>query len=402
MTLNVDCLGGGALASIVALPSYVIIFGLGQWAYLVPACVLTTIAVFKLSRYRGVRVSSWAQVYISLVCLWSFILMCTVYWTTSTYEYIYDFFRLALSLHLLVICLYVLNDVVYRWFLRIIVVVGLCTGIYVVHMYIYAGDLGGYAIPLLDYYLPISRLIAVAAVGCIAWWLTTSESKVAKGFSSVFLLAALALSLGRGALLSAVVISFLVGLYVLVTKPARKQSVEIFMRDFMTRVAKVGLVTLLPALTFYLALNVERTAQRFERMLTGGDGMLDTRRPIWEKAAEAIADSPIVGYGLSSSGNIVQHAHTHNMFMQVWIDGGVISVLLLAFIVATPFSLYLYRYGFRWCSSSKAIPALAMFLFLVMEYSKSMNIYRGRALFLIGLIAVWAVHTSEEHAIEEK
>lgn len=86
--------------------------------------------------------------------------------------------------------------------------------------------------------------------------------------------------------------------------------------------------------------------------------------------------------------------YPHNLFLQAWLDGGIVAFLLLFGLVLFPFLLALWHLFAGHLQSNAWIPGLGLFLFLVLEYSKSINFYSGRLLFVMGIVAVWGVCTA--------
>jgi hypothetical protein len=79
------------------------------------------------------------------------------------------------------------------------------------------------------------------------------------------------------------------------------------------------------------------------------------------------------------------------LFLQAWLDGGVVAVLLLFGLVLFPFALVVWHLSAGRLQSNAWIPGLGLFLFLVLEYSKSINFYAARLLLVLGIAAVWGI-----------
>lgn len=84
------------------------------------------------------------------------------------------------------------------------------------------------------------------------------------------------------------------------------------------------------------------TFKRLLTLLSGKDISVNTRWDIWSAVAEMIKEKPFWGYGtgfdnvrsmLHGIYNIKQ-PHAHNIFLEVWLENGIIGVILLAAIFA--------------------------------------------------------------------
>lgn len=82
------------------------------------------------------------------------------------------------------------------------------------------------------------------------------------------------------------------------------------------------------------------TFKRLLTLLSGKDISVNTRWDIWSAVADMIKDKPFFGYGtgfqnvrsmLHGVYNIKQ-PHAHNIFLETWLENGIIGVLLLAAI----------------------------------------------------------------------
>ena len=142
-----------------------------------------------------------------------------------------------------------------------------------------------------------------------------------------------------------------------------------------------------------MALQVGRTKARLLRMLSGNELEEGGRGAMWREALGYIQDSPFLGYGLSSNGLLVsgtEVAHPHNMFLQVWLDGGALAVITLLLILMVPVFSFLRNLGGAGrINEALLFPFVGMFFFLFLEYSKSGNFYTARGLFIFALCVVF-------------
>lgn len=114
---------------------------------------------------------------------------------------------------------------------------------------------------------------------------------------------------------------------------------------------------------------------------------------MWAAAWESISKSPVMGYGLGSSGVMsgrVEGLYPHNLFLQAWVDGGLIGFLLLATLIFIPISLMLRRL-ITANQYDLWLPYGCMILFLIAEYMKSYSLYTGRVLFLSSVLLMIAL-----------
>jgi O-antigen ligase len=149
------------------------------------------------------------------------------------------------------------------------------------------------------------------------------------------------------------------------------------------------LIIPLCGLMMWGALRVERTHARLMRMVDvvreleeGGRGSLMTN------AWHHIREKPLIGYGLGSHGlksGSREDTHPHNMFLQIWLDAGIAAVILLAIIIVWPLmkAISVLRSN---PPDHILLSVTGIYVFLVLQYSKSGDFYLSRELFLIGLL----------------
>lgn len=82
------------------------------------------------------------------------------------------------------------------------------------------------------------------------------------------------------------------------------------------------------------------TVKRLLTLMSSKDISVNTRKLLWDAVGDMIADKPIIGYGtgfdnvrqmLHNTYNIKQ-PHAHNIFLEAWVEHGIIGPLLLAAI----------------------------------------------------------------------
>jgi O-antigen ligase len=275
-------------------------------------------------------------------------------------------------------------------------IVGAGVAVMVFVRYARAGSLRGYG-DVLSQYLVVARVLGLGTVAASLQLLTARKRPAYLWILAILLLGALAMSLGRGALLSTLGIIFLTGVFLSTQMATRRETIWVWLGSRLKKISlSLGVFTLI-GFAIFLAFQVERTAHRLRRMFSGNELRAGGRGELWVTSIENITAAPVFGYGLGSSG-VMAGAHEgyypHNLFLQVWLDGGVIAFLMLFGVVAFPFLLalwYLMNGRFR---SRTWVLYLGLFLFLVLEYSKSINFYAGRLLLVISIVAVWAVYSA--------
>jgi O-antigen ligase len=160
------------------------------------------------------------------------------------------------------------------------------------------------------------------------------------------------------------------------------------------------LLLLIPlcGLMMWGALRVERTQSRLIRMVdvvreleAGGRGEL------MANAWHHIREKPLIGYGLGSHGlksGSREDTHPHNMFLQIWLDAGIVAVISLAIIIVWPLMKAIFV---LWSNPPNHIllSIAGIYSFLVLEHSKSGDFYLGRDLFLIALLLLVAITTKD-------
>ncbi len=79
------------------------------------------------------------------------------------------------------------------------------------------------------------------------------------------------------------------------------------------------------------------TVKRLFTLLSGKDISVNTRKAIWDGIFDMIGDKPILGYGTGFDNvrqmlhNVynVKQPHAHNIFLEAWVENGILGVLLL-------------------------------------------------------------------------
>jgi len=281
-----------------------------------------------------------------------------------------------------------------RKLISVFCLVGLCIAIFVFVGYARAGSLQGYGELIHSNYLVVARVLGLGAVAASLRLLTARKRPKYLWFVAFVSLVALAMSLARGALLSTLGILLVTGFFLSTRMSIRRETIWTWLSSRLKKASVgLGIFALIGGIVF-VALQVERTARRLRRLFSGNELEAGGRGALWMTSIENIVQTPVSGYGLGASG-IMAGAHEghypHNLFLQVWLDGGIVAFLLLLGLVAFPFLLALWYLVKGRLPTNQWIVYLGLFLFLVLEYSKSINFYSGRFLLVMGMIAVWGV-----------
>lgn len=258
--------------------------------------------------------------------------------------------------------------------------------------YLEAGDLSGYGTVVSQDYLTASQLIGTGAVGAGLAATTAGRARWMWGGLALVCLVGVSISLARGALLFSVGLILAGGsVYVLSSQPWAR---SILLRPGIRprRLLVLVVLTGVPIVGLFVALRIERTAQRLLRLFSGRELAAGGRGDLWESTIDGIARAPFAGHGLGAhdalSGSI--SSYPHNLFLQVWADGGLPALVLLGGWLLVP----LLSIVIRWRRSHPRywLPFLGMYLFQVLEYSKSSNFYSGRTLIVIGILTAASTH----------
>jgi len=142
-----------------------------------------------------------------------------------------------------------------------------------------------------------------------------------------------------------------------------------------------------------ISLNVERTKSRLIRMISIKNELMRGGRGIrWKNAWEGIIDSPFFGYGLGGNGLIIGNDsyYPHNMLLQIWLDGGIVALILGILFMTYPIYLYFKNTKYTKYDPTSTI-LLLLYLFYCLYYSKSGNFYTARVLIISGVLLVFWV-----------
>lgn len=384
-----------SLALLLFIPSARVAFGLPGAAYLIPLALLSALGARALLAKRLTKpVFAAAYVFVAVTLLvW---LMLTATWTISPAQYQEDLVLIASLIFLLVSGLIVLSIESVRWTLVYVVAAAVTTTLWILAQYVAAGSLRGYDLALSESYLTLAQMIGIGAVGATVASLVYSRHRGLWMAGGIVSLLGVSLALARGALLSSIGVIVLASLYLGVAaigrEVARRRQGKVS-RGTLSRLLLLSIPLTLVVATIYFALQVQRTAVMLRRFFSGNELARGGRGEIWEAAWNRIGDSPIWGHGLGSSGVLSTQAdggHAHNLMLQVWLDGGVFAMLMLAFLLVLPYGVAASRRRIlRRLKTQEWLPFLAVYTFMILEFSKSSNFYSARGLFVFGLLTTF-------------
>lgn len=222
-------------------------------------------------------------------------------------------------------------------------------------------------------YLSAGTIIATGFCLSFPFFLySRGKYKFLWGIVALVLFLGVVTGLSRGALLFSAILALVLLLFYW-PKQGGKQSSGLKSRLLVICGGAGGMVVFMPA----------RTIQRLERLFLGRDLVAGGRGSLWGNALEFIGESPIIGHGLGHGGGAVKYPH--NLFLQVGMDGGIIAIILLLLVIAFPFFIFLIsNYNKVIQYQPIAWGFLAVYLMLILEYSKSGDFYKARNLFLFG------------------
>lgn len=125
----------------------------------------------------------------------------------------------------------------------------------------------------------------------------------------------------------------------------------------------------------YININTlfQYTINRFDSA-TKEDNSINERKIFIEKALTKINESPLIGYGINSTENILNVKYVHNMFLETFLETGIFNFFILSFII-----LYILFI----CIKNRDYSIITLYIYLVLSYSKSFTVSEAKFLFFI-------------------
>jgi len=393
---KVDYISGVMLALFFALPVLRVTAGIGSVAYFVLTGFLLGAVAFKGFTGRTRRLSSyelWAVGALLLLLGW---LLITVLWTVSNDQYVDDSILIAGLLVLTASVPFIAKEKARTATLWTLCGIGVATGAYVLYGYTAVDSLRGYEVLFGDFYLNVSQSIGAAAVGLTVYTLFARERRWWQVAVIPLLFVALALSLARGALLFGLLVSVVAMFYALYRMSIDRSSVGKYIGSVLKKASGFGAIVGGGMMVITVAMAVERTARRLERLISGeGASSVEERLSLWRTSWENIQDAPIWGHGLGSNGimsGATEAFYPHNFFLQVWLDGGIVAALLTAFVIGLPIVMFFVN---KKRMGSIDLSFLAIYIFMLLEHSKSYNLYTARMLVISYVITICSLSRNQ-------
>jgi O-antigen ligase len=156
----------------------------------------------------------------------------------------------------------------------------------------------------------------------------------------------------------------------------------------------------LVAILFSLAWQIEYTRTRMDNLLATNSTAY-TRVDIWNATADGIAEYGVSGLGIGSSGLIAllkEDQQPHNLFLQIWLEGGLVGVILLVIYCALPLLALLARTRRGQELSPLAQSALALYVLYFLELNKSGDFYTARTFIVLHANITILLTTRAGHA----
>ncbi|MBD1580938.1 O-antigen ligase family protein [Pseudoalteromonas sp. S16_S37] len=116
------------------------------------------------------------------------------------------------------------------------------------------------------------------------------------------------------------------------------------------------------------------------------------RMVIWKNWWQEFLRAPIFGHGLGYS--LIDPAlHPHNLFLQVAVDGGCVSLIFFSGFLLLPIYVYYKGLSNEHTSRDKDLKGLFFgYIYLLLEYTRSYDVYTGRAVFVLaGLLLAFSI-----------
>lgn len=390
-------LPGIALTIMVGMPFLRTFFGLPAAAYVAPIALLLLSAALRMTA-GGLRVPK--EVLALLLVSVAFLswMMASSIWPSTGADAGDDLFHLTSLLVVVLATGAAFDQASSDRAIDVLIAGSLIAAGYVFWTYIQAGSLRGWGLFSGDY-LTVAQFVGIGAV-MASLRAMTARAKGLRVAAAIVLMAGLALSLARGALISALLVVAAGGIYVALQSRRGAWSVGSWIavqlgraRRFLILAAGVGIVIL-------GAFQVERTRLRLLRLVLDGELLGGPRARLWERAVTSIGDAPVLGHGLGSSGLMSgagEGDYPHNWLLQVWLDGGVVAAILcLATLALAPGAVARLGRGARAARKAVWLPLLGAYLFLLLEFAKSSDFYAARGLFALAVLVVYASRRGSE------
>ncbi|MDD3654248.1 MAG: O-antigen ligase family protein [Desulfotomaculaceae bacterium] len=354
--------------------------------YLCCTVLLAMFTFFKLFLERP-RVNKMSVIYILLICFLLTWLAITSMWSYSAEQYKTDLLLIVSNLALVILlCL----NISKRFLMNVIfysILSTLLVSLFVIYQSGGVIGIKGYGTIVDEFYLTAGRAVALGFIASLIQFLYAKRHQAFWIIVAVIHVAALSICTARGPLIFSLLIVlmlFSTGLRITGNQVLIDKSV---MKRYLTIVIPVA------AAAVILALQVDSFSTRLIRLMSftvelseGGRGA------IWQNALASIEASPLLGYGLGSSGIMSgagENLYAHNLILQVWLDGGALGLLLLIPVIMLPVVAFFKNRGCQGAGANGiAITVFCCYILLLLEYSKSHSFYIARDFLFFGLATV--------------
>jgi O-antigen ligase len=370
-----------------------------QLVYSVPVVIIGAVAV--TARPVATHVSGPAGRYLVVVGLFVAWVSFSMLWSTSEYRFASDLKFLARMLAVVVSVFIAAKHIRADIVIRYLVAGSIVCSIHVLMSYVTIGFrtdvIAMREVAFREHYLLVTTAIGIGFVGSTSMSLFGRSKRrwivVALGLAS-----ALLFSLGRGGLVSAVLIvtALPIWIHIATRIAARRTGGGTTAREWIRLVIVIAAV----GGGFSAMLRTEWAGARFRRLFSGRELAEGGRGEIFNNTLEAIGDAPFFGYGLGTSGQLaagVEGQYPHNLFLQVWAESGLVGLILLLTVVLMPMAVARGRRAITSMTRQRdvggTVACLGVYFFLLAEYSKSYNAYQAASLLAIGAVLVTTLHS---------
>jgi O-antigen ligase len=385
---HLDHLNGFAFAMLLAMP--VIrndIISLPTPAIILPAFFLFLTAGIRMYKSGTKIFKTKVIAYFYFIVLLFLYILISGLWNSFGFNLNQDIAKILFIIFVATAVLLTFNEKAAEYFIVWAIIFAIIATLILFNFYLSSGrlSLSGYGI---DGYLTRSQLIGVGALACFSKLLFHPEcNKKLYGAITFFLFIGLAISLARAAFLTGVMLAVFLIVFYFRTHKVKSYSIYEWLKNKSTRIIAGSFIVVVVV----AATQIERNAARLRSLLGGS---LGGREDLWKNSILGFIESPVIGYGLGSSGMVSSGRPTwypHNLFLQILLDGGIIAFILLFSIFVYPI-LYTYsQYRNGYLQSYIWIPLVTCYTFLFLELSKATNFYDGRVFISLGLIIVIVV-----------
>ncbi len=390
-------LPGIALTILVGMPFLRTFFGLPSGAYLAPIGLLLLSIALRMTS-GGVRIPKDVLALLMVSVAFLSWMMASSIWSSTGADQGDDLLHLTSLLVVVLATAAAFDQASAERAIGVLIAGSLVAAGFVFWTYVQAGSLRGWGLFSGDY-LTVAQFVGLGAV-MASLRAMTARAQGLRVAIAVVLMAGLALSLARGALIAALLVVAAGGIYVALQSRRRAWSVGSWILVQLRRTGRLLILAAGVAVVILGAFQVERTRLRLLRLVLGGELLGGPRARLWERAAASIGDAPVLGHGLGASGLMSgagEDDYPHNWLLQVWLDGGVVAAILcLATLAIAPGAIARLGRGARAARKTVWLPLLGAYLFLLLEFAKSSDFYAARGLFALAVLAVYASRRGSE------